>query len=52
VQGLDFILELFYQIQICGCDLSVVGLDVRVFLGVLGGELLNFIVFFIFKLLD
>lgn len=48
----DFISQLFDQVEVCGCDLSVIGFNVGVFFGVLCGEFFDFIVFFILELFD
>ena len=44
MQFLDLVLELLDEIQIGGCYFGVVCLDIRVFLGVLGCQLLYLIV--------
>jgi hypothetical protein len=52
MQLLDFVLELLDEIEVGGCYFGVVGLDIRVFLGVLGSQLLYLVVLLVLELLD
>ncbi len=52
VQFSDFISQLFYQIQVCRCDLCVVCFDVRVFLGMLSCQFLYLVILLVLQLLN
>lgn len=47
MQFLDFILELLDKVKVSSSDFCVVGLNIRVFLGVLGCQFLDLIVLLI-----